>query len=78
MADALVQKLEQARTSIAADKLGTAVGALGDVVVATQDPELLRQALQLAEEGLAKAGRFGKGPWKSVISQAEKRLAAGG
>ena len=71
---ALIEKLERARTELDAGKLSAAIGALGDIVVSTRDPELLRQVRALAEEGLAKAGRFGKGPWKSTLAEAEKRL----
>lgn len=71
---AVLEKLARARTELAAGNLGPAVGALGDVVHGTRDPELLRQARDVAEQGLAKAGRFGKGPWKSAIAEADKRL----
>jgi hypothetical protein len=72
--DAVVEKLQRARGELAAGKLSPAVGALGDVVHGTRDPELLRQARELAEQGLAQAGRFGKGPWKRVIAVADERL----
>ncbi len=44
------------------------------MVTATRDPELLEQMRGLAEEGIERAGRFGKGAWRRLLADIHEQL----
>jgi hypothetical protein len=74
MDEGVIEKLKQARANMDAGKPGGALGLLGDIATATRDPELLRQMHSMAENGLAQAGRFSKGPWKHVLADLDEQM----
>ena len=63
-AQAVVAK---ARERLASGDDKNAARLLSDAVYHSRDPEIERQVRELATEGLERAGRFGKGPWKEII-----------
>ena len=67
--------LEEARAELAAGHDKRAAQLLTDAVYHTHDPELERQARALADDGLERAGRFGKGRWQEIIRIADSRRA---
>ena len=75
MESGVMERMVRARDAFAQGKPGAAVGLLGDVVAGTRDPELLAEVRGLAQEGLAQAGRFGKGSWQRLLADVEKQLA---
>jgi hypothetical protein len=67
---ALVAK---ARDDLAAGDDKEAARLLTDAAYHTHDPEIERQVRELAAQGLARAGRFGKGRWEEIIRIADLR-----
>jgi hypothetical protein len=70
------ERIAKARKELEDGKLGRALGSLLDIKDTTGEPEALREVHSLAVEGLAKAGRFSKAPWKSLISKTEEKLTS--
>ena len=68
------EQVDQASACVSAADFKGAARLLGDAVYSTSDPELLRKVKLLAEQGLAKAGRFGKGQWQHLLEEAGDRL----
>jgi hypothetical protein len=58
----------QARDHLAAGDDKEAARLLTDAAYHTHDPEIEQQVRELATQGLERAGRFGKGRWKEIIS----------
>ena len=61
----------KARDDLAAGKDKEAARLLTDAASHTHDPEIERQVRELAEQGRARAGRFGKGRWEEIIRIAD-------
>lgn len=59
--------LAEARDELAAGNEKKAALLLTDAAYDTRDPEIERQVRQLAEQGLKRAGMFGKGRWREII-----------
>jgi len=57
----------KAREDLAAGDEKSAARLLMDAAYQTRDPEIERQVVELATQGLEQAGRFGKGRWKEII-----------
>lgn len=57
----------KARDELAAGNDKEAARLLTDAAYRTRDPEIERQVRELATQGLERAGRFGKGPWKDIL-----------
>ncbi len=68
------ERITRAKEEIAAGKLARALGSLSDIKDTTREPGELREVHALAGEGLAKAGRFSKNSWKSLVSDTEEKL----
>jgi hypothetical protein len=68
------ENIESARAQLAAGNVKRAAALLGDAVYATSDAALLKQIRELADQGLDRAGRFGKGSWRHIAEEAEVRL----
>lgn len=69
-------RIVRAQGELAEGKLGRALGSLCDIKDTTREPEHLRQVHALAAEGLAKAGRFSRGAWKSLLNDTAEKLAS--
>lgn len=65
--------IERARGELAAGHDKEAARLLTDAAYHTHDPDIERQVRQLALEGRAHAGRFGKSRWDEIIRIAELR-----
>jgi hypothetical protein len=73
--DAVVTKVvEEARGELARGKDTAAARLLTDAAYRTRDPQEAQEIIKLAEEGLGKAGLFGKGRWKEIIRVATERM----
>jgi hypothetical protein len=70
--------VDEARRLMADGKRRRAADLLITAASGCQDPELAARIRDLGEEGLGKAGRFGKGPWKEVVRIAGARAGAPG
>lgn len=57
----------KAREQLAAGDDKAAAQLLADAAYQSRDPEIERQVRELAAQGLERAGRFGKSPWKEII-----------
>ncbi len=64
-------QIAEGRSLLASGDVRAAAWVLTEAAVHVRDPELARQVLVLAEEGLSRAGRFSKGQWKEVMRLAE-------
>jgi hypothetical protein len=73
----VVQTIETARRELASGHEKQAARLLTDAAFETHDPDLERQIRDLAVEGRASAGMFGKGRWDEIIRIAELRGANG-
>jgi hypothetical protein len=69
------EELQRARTLLAQGENKKASRVLTDAAVACRDAGQAREIKQLAEEGLAGAGMFGKAQWKEVLRLATLRGA---
>jgi hypothetical protein len=63
----------KARDCLAAGDDKQAARLLTDAAYSTRDPEIEGQVRGLAEQGLGRAGRFGKGRWAEIIRIADLR-----
>jgi hypothetical protein len=73
--DAVVTKVvEEARGELARGKDTAAARLLTDAAYRTRNPQEAQEIIKLAEEGLGKAGLFGKGRWKEIIRVATQRM----
>lgn len=63
----------KARDCLTAGDEKHAARLLTDAAYSTHDPEIERQVRELAEQGLERAGRFGKGRWAEIIRIADLR-----
>lgn len=61
----------QARETLAAGDDKEAARLLTDAAYKTHDPAIEQQVLELANQGLERAGRFNKGRWKEIIRIAD-------
>jgi hypothetical protein len=75
MANVVAERIARAQAELAEGRVGQAEGTLGDVVKATDDPALLEQMRDLANQGLERSGRFGRGGWRSMLKAIDKQLA---
>ena len=73
----VVESIAEAQRELAAGHEKEAARLLTDAAYRTHDPELERRVRELAEQGLTKAGRFGKGRWQEIIRIASLRGAGG-
>ena len=73
----VVQTIETARREMAAGHGKQAARLLTDAAFETHDPDLEREIRDLALEGRASAGMFGKGRWDEIVRIAELRGANG-
>ena len=71
----VVQTIEEARRELAAGHDKQAERLLTDAVYQTHDLALVVKIRELAQEGRAKAGYFGKARWGEIIRIAELRIA---
>jgi hypothetical protein len=69
--------IEEAKQELASGHDKHAAQLLTDAAYRTHDPVLEAQIRALAEQGLSKAGLFGKGRWQEIIRIAELRSTAG-
>ena len=67
-------KIERARALLAQGELKKAAYELTDAASATRDTDAAREIRQLADQGMALAGRFSKGQWKEVQRLADLRI----
>ena len=67
--------IDEARGMMGQDEK-RAARMLTDAAVACGDAGMAREIRALGEQGLASAGRFGKGRWQEVIRLANKHGAA--
>ena len=65
--------VSQARDHLAAGDDKKAARLLTDAASHTHDPGVEQQVRELATQGLERAGRFNKGPWKEIIRIANLR-----
>jgi hypothetical protein len=63
--------VKKARDDLAAGKDKEAARVLTDAAYHTHDPEIEQHVRELAEQGLERAGRFGKGRWEEIIRIAD-------
>jgi len=70
----VVDKIERARSLLTSGQEQKAAEILGEVVGATDDPDLLRQIHELAVEGHERAGGFQKVHWRELMIDSEARL----
>ncbi len=68
--------IAEARRELDAGHDKAAARLLTDAAYRTHDPALEEEIAKLAEQGLSKAGFFGKGRWEEIIRVA--RMRAGG
>ena len=73
----VVEMIEEARRELTAGRDKQAAQLLTDAVYLTHDPALELKIRELAQEGRAKAGYFGKARWGEIIRIAELRIAKG-
>jgi hypothetical protein len=64
----------EARDRLADGKDKEAARLLTDAAYHTHDPEIEQQVRELAEQGLERAGRFGKGRWEEIIRIADLHM----
>ena len=69
--------IEEAKQELASGHDKRAAELLTDAAYRTHDPALEAQIRSVAEQGLSKAGLFGKGRWQEIIRIAELRSTAG-
>jgi PHD/YefM family antitoxin component YafN of YafNO toxin-antitoxin module len=67
--------IDKARHELLDGRNKQAAVLLSEAAYQTHDPQLEDQIRDLAEQGLASAGLFGKGRWKEIIRIAELRGA---
>ena len=65
----------RARDCLAAGDDKHAARLLTDAAYGTHDPEIEKQVRELAEQGIERAGRFGKSRWAEIIRIADLRAA---
>jgi hypothetical protein len=65
--------VDEARRLMADGKSRRAADMLITAASGCQDPELAARIRDLGQDGLDRAGRFGKGPWKEVVRIAGAR-----
>jgi hypothetical protein len=73
----VVQTIEEAQRELAAGHGKQAARLLTDAAYETHDPALGQRIRDLALEGRASAGMFGKGRWDEIVRIAELRGANG-
>ena len=66
----ITDDLQKARTMLAQGQNKKASRLLTDVAIACRDADQAREIKQLAEEGIAGAGMFGKAQWKQGLRPA--------
>jgi len=69
--------VSQARGYLDAGEEKKAARLLTDAAYHTHDPNIEQQVRSLAQQGLERAGRFGKGRWEEIIRIADLHAAAG-
>ena len=67
----VAEKIERARSLLALGQEPKAAEILGEVVGATDDPDILRQIHELAVEGHERAGGFQKIHWRELMIESE-------
>jgi hypothetical protein len=63
--------VREARGHLVAGDDKEAARLLTDAAYHTHNPEVEQQVRELAEQGLGRAGRFGKGRWQEIIRIAD-------
>ena len=69
------EKVEEARALLASGREPQATKILADAIDATDDPELLREILELAVEGHERSSGMHKIHWHELMIDAEARQA---
>lgn len=72
------ERIAKARSLLESGDEKAAATELTDAAVECQDPARAREIRELADRGMAMAGRFGKGRWKEVARIADLHGAATG
>jgi hypothetical protein len=70
----VADKIERPRSLFVSGQEARAAELLGEVVDATDDPDLLRQIHELAVEDHERAGGFQKIHWRELMIDSEARL----
>lgn len=68
------RQIVEARSYLEAGKVSKAGDILEHVAYKTWDRQQLQEIHDLAEQGLSKTGRFGKGKWKGILSTTDMEL----